>query len=42
MSAVDFERRLEGGRGCGNLGDGVVGCFSQFFIKPLMYDWPPI
>ena len=32
MSAVDFERRLEGG----NLGDGVVGCFSQFFIKPLM------
>ena len=35
MSAVDFERRLEGG----NLGDGVVWCFSQFFIKPLMYDW---
>ena len=35
MSAVDFERRLEGGMdgcgmdGCGNLGDGVVGCFNS-------------
>ena len=34
MRAVDFERRLEGG----NMGDVFVGCFSQFFIKPLMYD----
>ena len=25
---------------CGNLDDGVVGCFSQFFIKPLMLDHP--
>ena len=27
MTTVDFERRLEGGRGCGNLRDGVVGLF---------------
>ena len=39
MSPDDFERGLEGGgKGCGNLGDGVVGCFSQFLIMPLMYD----
>ena len=25
-------------KGCKNLGDRVVGCFSQFFIMPLMYD----
>ena len=35
-----YERRLEGVRGVEIWDDGVVGCFSQFFIKPLMLDHP--
>ena len=42
MSAVDFERRLEGGRGMEIWVMKLWVFFSQFFIKPLMYDWPPI
>ena len=38
MSAVDFERRLEGGRGVEIWVMELWGVFLQFFIKPLMYD----
>ena len=37
MSAVDFERRLEGGRGVEIWLMELWGVF-QFFIKPVMYD----